>query len=54
LLDLPGWVIGLSPFQHVVAVPVQPVDLTEEAGLVATATLVLAVAYGRYRSRDIG
>ncbi|MDR7254064.1 ABC-2 type transport system permease protein [Nocardioides sp. BE266] len=54
LLELPDWVIGLSPFQHVVAVPVQPVDVSSEVGLVVAATLLLAVAFGRYRARDIG
>ena len=42
LLHLPGWVTGLSPFQHVVNVPVQPVDPVAETGLLAVAGLVLA------------
>jgi ABC-2 type transport system permease protein len=54
LLELPDWVIGISPFQHVAAVPVQQVDTTSEAGLVAVAALLLVLAYGRYRGRDIG
>ena len=54
LLELPGWVVGLSPFQHVVAVPVQPVDATTEVGLVVVAAMVLVAGWWRYRARDIG
>jgi ABC-2 type transport system permease protein len=54
LLELPGWVVGLSPFQHVGAVPVERVDLAAEAGLLAVAALLLVAAYWRFRSRDIG
>lgn len=54
LLELPDWAIGISPFQHVVKVPVQPVDVSSEVGLVVAAALLLAAAYGRYRARDIG
>ena len=54
LLELPGWVIGLSPFQHVPAVPVQPVDMGTELALLAVTVLVLGAGWWRYRARDIG
>lgn len=54
LLDLPGWVVGLSPFQHVPAVPVQPVDVGAELALLAATVLLLAAGWWRYRARDIG
>jgi putative exporter of polyketide antibiotics len=28
LLDLPGWVTGLSPFEHVLAMPVESFQAT--------------------------
>lgn len=43
-LSLPVWVRDLSPFQHVMAVPVQPYGLT--AGLVMTVLAVVVGALG--------
>ncbi len=54
LLDLPGWVVGLSPYSHVAPVPSEPVDWTVEAVLTGLAVLVGAAAWFGYRRRDIG
>jgi ABC-2 type transport system permease protein len=54
LLDLPGWITGLSPFTHVPAVPVQPVGAGAELALLAATALLLAAGWWRYRARDIG
>jgi ABC-2 type transport system permease protein len=54
LLDRPGWMIGLSPFQHVPSVPVQPVEPGAELALLGVTALLLAAGWWRYRSRDIG
>ena len=54
LLHLPGWVIGLSPYSRVPAMPVEPFSAGPEAVLVALSAVLLAAAWWRYRSRDIG
>lgn len=54
LLKLPDAVVGLSPYQHVVNVPVQPVDWGAEVALLAVAGVVLVAAWWRYARRDIG
>lgn len=54
LLELPGWVTGLSPFQHVPAVPVQPFEIGVDLALLAATALLLAAGWWRYRARDIG
>ncbi|GAA3832385.1 ABC transporter permease [Nocardioides panacisoli] len=54
LFDLPGWVTGLSPYQHVPALPAEPWDWPAEIGLTALAAALLAVAWWRFRERDIG
>ncbi|MCK9823977.1 hypothetical protein NOCD_10830 [Nocardioides cavernae] len=54
LLELPGWVVGISPFQHVPAVPVQAVGVGVELALLGTTALLLAAGWWRYRVRDIG
>ena len=53
LLKLPAWARKLSPFEHVVNVPVQPVDWSSEIGLVVVTMFVLALAWLAYRARDI-
>jgi len=53
LLHLPDWAIGLSPFQHV---PALPGGTVHAAPLVALSVLATTVGFGawlRYRSRDI-
>jgi ABC-2 type transport system permease protein len=54
LLDLPGWVTGLSPFEHVPAMPVESFQATPALALTAIAAGCLVAAWWRLRSRDIG
>jgi ABC-2 type transport system permease protein len=54
LLDLPGWVAGLSPYSHVPKVPAESLRLGPETVLTVLATLLVATAWWRYRERDIG
>jgi ABC-2 type transport system permease protein len=54
LLSLPDWVAGLSPYSHVPRVPAQEFRAGPELALVLAATLLLIVAWWRYRERDIG
>lgn len=53
-LDLPGWVVGISPFQHVGTVPVTSADPLTEATLLLTALVLLAAAWWHHGRRDIG
>jgi ABC-2 type transport system permease protein len=54
LLDLPGWVLDLSPYNHAPRMPLE--DFAPAPALVLTAITVglLLVSWSRYRSRDIG
>ena len=54
LLSLPGWVVGLSPYQHIAPVPSEPVDWAAELTLTGLAVLVCVAAWFAYRRRDIG
>jgi ABC-2 type transport system permease protein len=54
LLKLPGWVAGLSPYDHVPKVPASSFQLTPLLVLTLIATLLVATAWWRYRERDIG
>jgi len=54
LLQLPGWVAGLSPYSHVPKVPAESFQVGPELVLVVLATLLVATAWWRYRERDIG
>jgi ABC-2 type transport system permease protein len=54
LLQLPGWVAGLSPYSHVPKVPAETFKTTPELVLVVLATCLVATAWWRYRERDIG
>ena len=53
-LDLPGWVLGLSPFHHVPRYPSEAFAWRPEVVMTVLTALVLGVAWTRYRSRDIG
>ncbi|WP_207210381.1 ABC transporter permease [Nocardioides zhouii] len=53
-LELPDWVLGLSPFHHVPKYPAEAFAWTPELLMTALTALVLGVAWTRYRSRDIG
>ncbi len=54
LLQLPGWVADLSPYSHVSKVPAESLAVGPEATLTLIAALVVATAWWRYRTRDIG
>jgi ABC-2 type transport system permease protein len=54
LLELPGWVTGLSPYEHVPAMPVESFRAAPSLALTAIAAGCLVAAWWRYRSRDIG
>ena len=53
LLSLPGWLVGLSPYQHAPLVPSEPIAWGAEIGydVIAAQLAELAAAYpgGRYR-----
>ena len=53
-LDLPGWLLGLSPYHHVPKYPAEAFAWTPEVGLAVVAALAVSGAWWRYRSRDIG
>ncbi|MCW2857113.1 MAG: hypothetical protein JWR52_2728 [Marmoricola sp.] len=53
LLQLPTWVIDLSPFAHVPAMPVSDFAPLSTAVLLVVATGILALAWASYRSRDV-
>jgi ABC-2 type transport system permease protein len=54
LLTLPGWVAGLSPYSHVPKVPAEAMDWTPTLALTGLAAALVATAWWRYRTRDIG
>ncbi|WP_182376389.1 hypothetical protein [Nocardioides sp. WS12] len=54
LVDLPGWVTGLSPYSHVPSVPADNWSWGSAGGLTAVAAGLLVVAWWRFRERDIG
>lgn len=53
LLRLPGWVRGLSPFEHLPVVPVEEVVMLPLVGLTALAAVLLLVGTWGLRSRDV-
>lgn len=53
LMELPGWVSGVSPYSHVPLVPAAAWDWGSAGGLTACALAVLGVAWWRFRERDI-
>lgn len=54
LVDLPGWVTGVSPYAHVPQMPTAPFATTPELVLTALAAAVLGAAWWRFIRRDIG
>ncbi|CAM3631284.1 ABC transporter permease [Smaragdicoccus niigatensis] len=52
LLDLPSWVTGISPFQHVPLLPSAAFSWGPEVGLIGAAALLVGFGWLRYRSRD--
>jgi ABC-2 type transport system permease protein len=53
LLRWPAWVLGLSPFHHVAAVPLRPVDTGDSMVLLVVAVVFIGVALVRFGRRDI-
>ena len=53
-LELPGWVLGLSPFHHVPKYPSEAFDWRPELLLTVLAAALVSLAWWRYRARDIG
>ncbi|WP_027860714.1 ABC transporter permease [Marmoricola sp. URHB0036] len=54
LLDLPSWVLDLSPYTHVPRMPLEDFELGPAVVLTAIAAALVAVSWQRYRTRDIG
>jgi len=54
LLRLPGWMIDLSPYTHVPAMPVDDFRAAPVLALTALTALAVLVSWQRYRARDIG
>jgi polyether ionophore transport system permease protein len=54
LLKLPGWVVDLSPFQHVSQILTHGFALTPTVALTATAAVLLAAGAVGFRRRDAG
>lgn len=54
LLDLPGWVTGLSPYRHAPRMPVEDFAVTPALVLAAISVAALTAAWWCYRRRDIG
>jgi len=54
MLDLPGWVAGLSPYSHVPKVPAEAFTWPALLVLSAIAAVLVGAAWWRYRGRDIG
>jgi polyether ionophore transport system permease protein len=53
LLQLPAWVIDLSPYTDTPRMPVEDFAWTPELLLALVAALLLVGSWVRYRSRDI-
>ncbi len=54
LFGLPGWMMDVSPFQHVPQMPVEGFSLGSTLALVAVAAALLAVGFVGLRRRDAG
>lgn len=53
LLELPDWVLGVSPFDHIALVPVESVSIASVAALCVVAAALLGIGLVSYRRRDI-
>jgi ABC-2 type transport system permease protein len=53
LLDVPGWLLALSPFHDIGLVPAEPFDATAAAGMLAVATLAALGALWAFQRRDV-
>ncbi len=54
LLDVPGWLLGLSPYTHVPALPVEDGEPVATAVLTAVAVVLLGAGAFGFRTRDFG
>jgi polyether ionophore transport system permease protein len=54
LLGLPGWVMDLSPFQHVPRMPAAGFEILPTAVLIAAAAGLLTAGLAGLRRRDVG
>ena len=54
LLDLPSWVVDISPFQHVPAMPADDFALGPLLALTAVAAGLTGVGLVGFRRRDAG
>jgi ABC-2 type transport system permease protein len=54
LIDLPRWVVDLSPFQHVPALPSESFSVAPVAALTAVAAALRAAGMAGFRRRDAG
>jgi ABC-2 type transport system permease protein len=52
LLDLPNWVLDLSPYEHVPAIPAVSFDAGPLLALTAVAAALTAVGLAAFRHRD--
>lgn len=53
LVDLPGWLLDLSPFRHLAPVPAESFDLPAGLGLLGVATVFAAAGLVLVRHRDL-
>jgi ABC-2 type transport system permease protein len=53
LLDLPGWVNALSPFEHVPLLPAADLDLVPLVALTAIAAGLVTLGLAGFRRRDL-
>lgn len=54
LFKAPGWLLDVSPYRHVPQLPAESWSWPAELGLTVVALALLAVAFWRFRERDIG
>jgi len=53
LVDVPDWVVGLSPFHHVALVPAAPFDATAALAMLAIGAGAVILALGLFERRDL-
>ncbi|MGB8021447.1 MAG: hypothetical protein WCF04_09495 [Candidatus Nanopelagicales bacterium] len=53
LLDWPKWLVGISPFHHLEAVPVDPVGLPAAIVMVAVAVVLMVAGIVAFERRDL-
>jgi ABC-2 type transport system permease protein len=53
LADVPGWLLGLSPFHHVALVPAESVDAVGAAVMAAIGAAAAVAAVELFQRRDL-